>query len=81
MTSNKQPWRIIKDKSGYQFSLCRTKGYEMANFDIQKNDLGIAMCHFELTANELGLNGRWEEKQRVNSPNGWEYIIMWPTNI
>ena len=79
--SNKQPWRIIKDKSGYQFFICRTKSYGLANFDIQRNDLGIAMCHFELTAKELGLNGGWEEKQKVNAPNGWEYIITWSTNI
>ncbi|MGB4438289.1 MAG: nitroreductase family protein [Sedimentibacter sp.] len=41
--SNKQPWRIIKDKNSYHFYLCRTKGYGSVNFDVQKNDLGIAM--------------------------------------
>jgi len=28
--------------------------------DIQRIDLGIAMCHFELTAAELGLAGQWQ---------------------
>jgi len=75
--SNKQPWRIIKDKNSYHFYLCRTKGYGVANYDIQKNDLGIAMCHFELAAKELGLSGKWQELKNVNSPGDWEYITTW----
>ena len=27
--------------------------------DMQRVDMGIAMSHFELTANELGLKGAW----------------------
>lgn len=75
--SNKQPCRIIKDKNGFNFFLCRTKAYPSSSFDMQKNDLGIAMCHFELTAKELGLNGGFIEKQKVAIPNEWEYIITW----
>ena len=26
---------------------------------MQRLDMGIAMCHFELSAKELGLEGRW----------------------
>jgi hypothetical protein len=26
---------------------------------MQRLDMGIAMCHFEQTARELGLEGRW----------------------
>lgn len=79
--SNKQPWRIIKVNSMYHFYLCRTKGYGIANYDIQKNDIGIAMCHFELTANELGLNGNWQELENNNSPDEWEYVITWSAKI
>ena len=79
--SNKQPWRIIKDKSLFHFFLCRTKGYGVTNFDMQKNDLGIAKCHFELSANELGLKGKWEEMKNVNTPDGWEYINTWSEKI
>jgi len=75
--SNKQPWRIIKDQTGYQFYLCRTKGYESPHFDMQKNDLGIAMCHFELVAKELGLSGTWNQKENAGSPAEWEYITTW----
>jgi len=75
--SNKQPWRIIKDKNSYHFYLCRTKGYGVMGYDMQKNDLGIAMCHFELAAKELGLDGKWQELKNLNFPNDWEYIITW----
>jgi hypothetical protein len=75
--SNKQPWRIIKDKNFYHFYLYRTKGYGVENYDIQKNDIGIAMCHFELTSKELGLQGNWIEIKDVNVPDDWEYIISW----
>jgi hypothetical protein len=75
--SNKQPWRVIKDKNAFHFFLCRTKGYGVTSYDLQKNDIGIAKCHFELSANELGLNGVWQERERVNTPAGWEYISTW----
>jgi hypothetical protein len=75
--SNKQPWRIIKDKDVYHFFLCRTRGYGVTGYDMQKNDIGIAKCHFELSVNELGLKGKWEEIKNINAPNDWEYICSW----
>jgi len=42
--SNKQPWRVIREYGMYHFFLCRTRGYgNIAAFDIQMNDIGIAM--------------------------------------
>ena len=75
--SNKQPWRIIKDKNAYHFFLCRTRGYGVTGYDMQKNDIGIAKCHFELSANELGLKGTWQEIKNISTPNDWEYICSW----
>jgi hypothetical protein len=75
--SNKQPWRIIKNNDGYDFYLNRTKKYPMGLFDMQKNDIGIAMCHFELTAKELGLKGEWVKTKNQNKINDLEYIITW----
>jgi len=70
--SNKQPWRIIKDGDKFHFYMQRTKGYrESLPFkilkidDMQRIDMGIAMCHFELAASESGLKGRWI----VNEPD------------
>jgi hypothetical protein len=58
--SNKQPWRILMQEDGFDFFLMRTAGYkEKVGYDIQRIDLGIAMCHFELSALELGFHGTW----------------------
>ena len=86
--SNKQPWRIVKQGDLWHFYLQRTKGYRewwlarlMAIADMQRIDLGIAMCHFALAAGETGLAGSWE----VSPPglafdrpgNLAEYIVTW----
>ncbi len=79
--SNKQPWRMIKSGNAYHFYLSRTPNYGVLEFDIQMNDIGIAMCHFELSSNELGLIGRWifDENKEIE---GLEYIKTWkPENM
>ena len=75
--SNKQPWRIIKNDYGYDFYLNRTKAYAKGPFDMQKNDIGIAMCHFELTAKEKGLKGQWENMENQKNIVDLEYISTW----
>jgi len=75
--SNKQPWRIVKDENVYHFFLSRTKGYGVTGYDMQKNDIGIAKCHFELSANELGLKGTWVDLKNIKSPKDWEYCCSW----
>lgn len=53
---NRQPWRVVLDKNGAHFYLKRTKGYVgEATGDMQKIDLGIALCNFELAAKESGI--------------------------
>ncbi len=75
--SNKQPWRVVADGNRLHFYLCRTPGYGITGFDLQLNDIGIAKCHFELTAQEVGLDGRWQVLENVMGPAGWEYITSW----
>lgn len=75
--SNKQPWRIVKQADNYHFYLCRTKGYGALDFDMQLNDIGIAMCHFELAAIELGLKGGWHKQSSVDLKNDWVYVNSW----
>lgn len=74
--SNKQPWRIIKNGNMFHFYLSRTPNYGVLGFDIQMNDIGIAMCHFELSAKELGLAGKWTKLDKSNL-DGLEYIVSW----
>lgn len=54
---NKQPWRVVVDKNAAHFYLKRNKGFiSDAAGDLQKIDLGIALCHFALAAKENGLS-------------------------
>jgi len=75
--SNKQPWRIVKDGDSFHFFLCRNKGYaKVSVFDIQRLDIGIAMCHFEAMINELGHFGKWHDKNPgLTNVENVEYII------
>lgn len=74
--SNKQPWRVVLYHGNFHFYLSRTKGYGLASYDIQMNDLGIAKYHFESAANELGLAGKWGN---IDHPlvEEWEYVTSW----
>jgi len=75
--SNKQPWRIIKNNEFYALYCFRTPGYGIMNYDLQMNDMGIAKCHFELSAIELGLKGRWiKQETRPEFPN-LDYVVSW----
>ena len=84
--SNKQPWRVIKDGDIWHFYLQRKPGYRERRLvrlftvaDMQRIDMGIAMCHFELMARDHGLNGRWD----INAPDIekpdelTEYTVSW----
>ncbi len=84
--SNKQPWRIIKDGNAWHFYLQRTPGYGAGWLmrlvriaDIQRVDMGIAMSHFELAANELGLVGEWSvQEPNIEKPDEQtEYAVSW----
>lgn len=84
--SNKQPWRIVNDGNVWHFYLQRTKGYRDRTLiksvtvaDMQRIDMGIAMCHFELAANELGLQGRWAlAEPSIQKPDELtEYTVSW----
>jgi hypothetical protein len=77
--SNKQPWRIVQNHQNYHFYLKRTPKYWQTNqIDLQQIDLGIALCHFELTAREKLLSGNWKRiKPDLPVPQDWEYIASW----
>lgn len=85
--SNRQPWRVVQDGPAYHFYLQRTPGYGRGSLpfallglaDLQRVDIGIAMCHFELTARELGLAGQWTVRQPSGPTPGdaSEYVVTW----
>jgi nitroreductase len=84
--SNKQPWRVIREANKWHFYLQRTPGYRerllvriFTVADMQRLDMGIAMCHFELTSRELGYDGHWEFTQPgIPLPDSiTEYTATW----
>jgi len=78
--SNKQPWRLVQDRQDIHFFLKRTPGYHRPNLfsDLQRVDMGIALCHFEWACREAGLPGKWTQMQpEITTPVDWEYSISW----
>lgn len=52
---NKQPWRIVIAENAVHFYEKHSRGYVGEDgWDIQKIDMGIAMCHFEKGVEEEG---------------------------
>ncbi len=52
---NKQPWRVVVCGDTVHFYEKHSKGYvSETGWDLQKIDMGIALCHFEAAAQELG---------------------------
>jgi hypothetical protein len=73
-----------KNQNGFHFYLYRSAKYKkntdrFAASDLQHVDMGIAMCHFELTAKDLGLKGQWQQSMPpIELPDDhWEYIVSW----
>lgn len=82
--SNKQPWRIVKEtgRDVFHSYLKENPIYNriLGEIKIQNLDLGIAMCHFELAARELGLKGSWEitgGTKLETKGNELKYIVSW----
>jgi nitroreductase len=78
--SNKQPWRFVRLGGDLHLYLQRTPNYSGFghSLDLQRVDIGIAMCHLELSAREAGLAGRWEsDPPEISLPKHAEYIVTW----
>jgi nitroreductase len=77
---NKQPWRILRDatQNAFHFYLSRAFGYNsMFPVSLQNIDMGIAMCHFALTAQEIGLKGKWQVDAVAPKERSLDYIVTW----
>jgi len=84
--SNRQPWRVVREGNAWHFYLQRTPGYRESPLvrlttvaDLQRMDMGIAMSHFELTADELDLDGHWQNRDpEIERPDEHtEYSVSW----
>jgi len=68
--NNKQEWRVLRQDNVVHFY---KKPYPM--FDAI--DIGIALCHFELTCKELGIEGKFEILHDFPENDNLKYVISW----
>ena len=79
---NKQPWRIVVADDIVHFYLQRSKSFNGGRIDMQKIDMGIALCHFELTAKEQGTSTEFViEEPNIHHEDGIEYIASYKFKI
>lgn len=74
---NGQPWRILKD--GDNFHFFEKKTIPSSSYDIQRLDIGIAGCHFELATREKGINGKLAYVDTLPEEKGLIYVFSWVT--
>ena len=76
--SNRQPWRVIFDDKGFHFCILRSRELNSAilPYDLQKGDVGIAMCHFELMAE----TGKWVFDENIKLEQELTYVKTWVAN-
>ena len=79
--NNFQPWRIIKEPKAniFHFYMKRIPGLKQLFFmkaDLQRVDIGIAMCHFALAADEEGLKGIWKVEIHIWEVSPINWIIL-----
>lgn len=74
--TNKQPWRLVVDGGRVHFFEHRTKGYARESTgDIQKVDMGIAACHFQIAAQDAGLVGTFMKSDPgIEAPEATDYV-------
>ncbi len=78
---NKQPWRIVKegDKKIFHFYIAPQLGKIGQIYKrFTRLDIGIAVCHFDLCAKELGLEGNWDFlNPNIKGSEEYSYTISW----
>lgn len=73
---NKQPWRIVLKDGAYHFYEKKDRGYvNEAVGDMQKIDVGIALCHFIMGLEEKGIGLEVNTVDpKIDIPDDTEYI-------
>jgi len=61
------------------FTILSNWFFKALGYDIQRIDIGIAMCHFEMTLVEAGIKGSWRILKEINVQEIQEaqYTISW----
>ena len=79
---NKQPWRAVVCGDRVHFYEKKAKAMQNNPLgDIQKVDIGIALAHFDLTLQEVGITGRFVvEDPGLETDDQTEYIVTYEVN-
>ncbi|OKP98591.1 nitroreductase family protein [Paenibacillus sp. P46E] len=81
--SNKQPWRVVlsEDRKQVHFYYLPTPNYSgnKLGFEMQRIDIGIAACSFELACRELDIPGVWtRQNPLLHTPDPhMEYMLSY----
>lgn len=69
---NCQPWKVLLDDRGVHFYRLEPRG-------MNRIDLGIALCHFDLACRELGISGKLEivPEAEDHIPADGFYTMSW----
>ena len=70
--SNKQEWRVVLENDILHF-------YKAPYIMFDSIDIGIALCHFELTCKELVFSGKFEVLENHPQHEKYTYVISWIT--
>ena len=77
---NRQPWRVVLKDGMYHFFEKHTRDSDVpGGIDMHRIDLGIALCHFHVTAEEKELKGRFErvDVSGIEPDGNMSYITSW----
>lgn len=76
---NKQPWRVVVSDNTVHFYVKRSKNFSGGSaLDMQMVDMGIALCHFSLTAKENNLNSIFlQDDPKLISSSELEYVASY----
>ena len=81
---NRQPWRVLKSGDSFHFYKDEGKNNSrLKGIDIQRVDIGIALCHFDLSCKKIGLSGEFIKNEPVilHKEDRFKYIISWRGKI
>ena len=76
---NRQPWRVVLDGKAAHFYEKKNRGYvSPSGWDLQKIDLGIALCHFSRGTAEKGIRAEFViDDPGLVAPQDTEYIASY----
>jgi nitroreductase len=77
---NNQPWRILKVGSNFHFyKLDGDNVYKINEIDLNRIDIGIAICHFDLSCKDFGIKGRFiRNDPKIESYlEDLKYVVSW----